>query len=82
MEATLRQPEWQAKVARASSKAIKGALAQQKSADELADSSLTGSSSARKNSASANLAVNAKKGTSKKFKISTSEFSHLQLDGF
>lgn len=76
MESTLRQPEWQTKVARTSSKAIiKGALALQK-ANERDDNRNTVNSVAgsRKNSDATVTTVNSKKLSSKKYNklVSTS----------
>lgn len=67
----MRQPEWQTKVARTSSKAIiKGALAQQKAneRDEIRSAAASGVAS-RKNSDSTHSSINSKKMTPKKFKL-------------
>lgn len=69
MEATLRQPEWQTKVARTSSKAIiKGALALQKANDENR-SSASNIATSRKYTDTTNSTINSKKSSAKKFKL-------------
>lgn len=71
MEATMRQPEWQTKVARTSTKAIiKGALALQKASER--DEHRSGTTTAvtsRKNSETTHSTINSKKMTPKKFKL-------------
>lgn len=72
MEATLRQPEWQTKVARASSKAvIKNALALQKASERDENRSGLGATgvASRKNSESTHSTINSKKMSPKKFKL-------------
>lgn len=92
MEATLRQPEWQNRVARTSTKAIiKGALAMQKAnerdeqraaaaaAAAIAATTQSGVA-ARKNSDAAHAAINSKKMSPKKFKlVAKSELNRLKF---
>lgn len=67
----MRQPEWQTKVARTSTKAIiKGALALQKASER--DEHRSGTTTAvtsRKNSETTHSTINSKKMTPKKFKL-------------
>lgn len=81
MEATLRQPEWQTRVAKASSKAIiKNVLALQKASerDENRGGLATTGVVSRKNSDALHSTINSKKMTSKKFKIvSNSKFCSI-----
>lgn len=69
MEATLRQPDWQTRVAKTSTKAmIKGALALQKASERDENrSSLANSSGSRKNIDTSHPAI--KKMSQKKFKL-------------
>lgn len=70
MEATLRQPEWQTKVARTSSKAIiKGALALQKANERDDNRNNVGNAVGSRKYADVNVTtVNPKKLSSKKYK--------------
>lgn len=91
MEATLRQPEWQNRVARTSTKAIiKGALAMQKATERdeqraaaAAAAAITATNSAitsRKNSDTTHATINSKKMSPKKFKlVANSEFYLLEM---
>lgn len=72
LEATLRQPEWQARVARVSTKAIiKGALAMQKAneRDALRNSTNTSTVTNRKNADQMHPTIKSKKMSQKKFKL-------------
>lgn len=92
MEATLRQPEWQNRVARTSTKAIiKGALAMQKAnerdeqrAAAAAAAAITATTNtgiaARKHSDATHATINSKKMSPKKFKlVANSELNRLKL---
>lgn len=72
MEATMRQPDWQLKVAKTSTKAImKGTLALQKASerDENRTALANTSAASRKNSDVAHSTINSKKMSAKKFKL-------------
>lgn len=72
LEATLRQPEWQTRVARVSTKAIiKGALAMQKAneRDALRNNTNTSTVTNRKNADHVHPTIKSKKMSTKKFKL-------------